>query len=258
MFREIILPIFRSTRLCVTTCGKMHPRCCRPPAGGVHPFGSYTEVSTCIVTVPHALSYSAPIQRFLHVQSPCPFRLLFGSYTGLSTFVVTVPTALTYSAPTQKYLHAQSPCLLRYPIRLLHRSIYMCSHRVYCALLFGSYTGLSTCLVTVPTALSYSAPTQKYLHVQSPCLLRYPIRLLHRNIYMCSHRAYCPLLFSSYTECPSIFMLVYRRTDTSLLHIAQLKVLVLTKVPNRLFGTSISTLFGAQKFPLPRTLPLGR
>ena len=29
MFREIILPIFRSTRLCVTACGTMHPRCCR-------------------------------------------------------------------------------------------------------------------------------------------------------------------------------------------------------------------------------------
>ena len=29
MFREIILPIFRSTRLCVTACGIMQPRCCR-------------------------------------------------------------------------------------------------------------------------------------------------------------------------------------------------------------------------------------
>ena len=33
MFREIILPIFRSTRLCFTACGVMHPpRCCRPSA----------------------------------------------------------------------------------------------------------------------------------------------------------------------------------------------------------------------------------
>ena len=32
MFREIILPIFRSTRLCVTVCGIMHRRCCRPVA----------------------------------------------------------------------------------------------------------------------------------------------------------------------------------------------------------------------------------
>ena len=30
MFREIILPIFRSTRLCVTVCCIIHPRCCRP------------------------------------------------------------------------------------------------------------------------------------------------------------------------------------------------------------------------------------
>ena len=32
MFREIILPIFRSTRLCVTACGKMH----RPATSWVH------------------------------------------------------------------------------------------------------------------------------------------------------------------------------------------------------------------------------
>ena len=29
MFRAIILLIFRSTRLCVTACGIMHPLCCR-------------------------------------------------------------------------------------------------------------------------------------------------------------------------------------------------------------------------------------
>jgi hypothetical protein len=32
MFRSLIPPIFRSTRLCVTACGIMHPRCCRPTA----------------------------------------------------------------------------------------------------------------------------------------------------------------------------------------------------------------------------------
>ena len=36
MFREIILPIFRSTRLCVTVCGIMQPRCCRPVTGRQH------------------------------------------------------------------------------------------------------------------------------------------------------------------------------------------------------------------------------
>ena len=35
MFRAVILPIFRSTRLCVTVCGIMHPRCCRPKAGNL-------------------------------------------------------------------------------------------------------------------------------------------------------------------------------------------------------------------------------
>ena len=50
MFREIILPIFRSTRLCVTACGIMHPRCCRPPAGNI--VGALYEY-----IVPHHISY---------------------------------------------------------------------------------------------------------------------------------------------------------------------------------------------------------
>jgi len=33
MFRAIILPILRCTRLGVTAGGIMHPRCCRPVAG---------------------------------------------------------------------------------------------------------------------------------------------------------------------------------------------------------------------------------
>ena len=36
LFWAIILPIFRSTRLCVTACGKMHPRCCRPVTSWMH------------------------------------------------------------------------------------------------------------------------------------------------------------------------------------------------------------------------------
>jgi len=32
MFRAIILPILRITRLCVTVCGIMHPQCSRPEA----------------------------------------------------------------------------------------------------------------------------------------------------------------------------------------------------------------------------------
>ena len=36
MFRAIILPIFRNTRLCVAASGTMHPRCCRPATSWVH------------------------------------------------------------------------------------------------------------------------------------------------------------------------------------------------------------------------------
>jgi len=35
MFREIILPVFMSARLCVTACGIMHPRCCQPATSWV-------------------------------------------------------------------------------------------------------------------------------------------------------------------------------------------------------------------------------
>jgi len=35
MFGAIILPIFKNTRLCVTACGIMHWRCCRPLAGNI-------------------------------------------------------------------------------------------------------------------------------------------------------------------------------------------------------------------------------
>ena len=35
MFRATILPMFRSTGLCVTTCGIVHPRCCRPVVGNI-------------------------------------------------------------------------------------------------------------------------------------------------------------------------------------------------------------------------------
>jgi hypothetical protein len=36
VLRAIILPIFSSTRLCVTGCGKLHPRCYRPATSWVH------------------------------------------------------------------------------------------------------------------------------------------------------------------------------------------------------------------------------
>jgi hypothetical protein len=57
MSRAIILPIFRSTRLCVTACGIMHPRCCQPaawkrrdsasrPPGGIIPVHYTTSCNT--------------------------------------------------------------------------------------------------------------------------------------------------------------------------------------------------------------------
>ena len=47
MFREINLPIFRSTRLCVTVCGIMHRQCCRPVAGQQHRECIIPQAVTC-------------------------------------------------------------------------------------------------------------------------------------------------------------------------------------------------------------------
>ena len=53
MFRAIILPIFRSTRLCVTACGTMH----RYNAGrGGTPLPSYRPATSCIT--PQAVTHS--------------------------------------------------------------------------------------------------------------------------------------------------------------------------------------------------------
>ena len=50
MFWEIILPIFRSTRLCVTAFGIMHPRCCWPVAGNI--VGHYTTSCNTLSIAP--------------------------------------------------------------------------------------------------------------------------------------------------------------------------------------------------------------
>ena len=45
-FRIIILPIFRKTKLCVTACGIMHPRCC--PEDGQNNFPKHVELTGII------------------------------------------------------------------------------------------------------------------------------------------------------------------------------------------------------------------
>ena len=59
MFRPIILPIFRGTRLCVTACGIMHPRCCcntqsSAPEDGQHNCPKHVEL-TGIINKPLSL-----------------------------------------------------------------------------------------------------------------------------------------------------------------------------------------------------------
>ena len=46
MFRTIILPICRSTRLCITACGIIHLQCCRQPGSGVPPLPGYRLPAT--------------------------------------------------------------------------------------------------------------------------------------------------------------------------------------------------------------------
>ena len=101
MFREILLPIFRSTRLCVTVCGIMHPRCCRPVAGNivggalyhiiplswvVHYTTLYHYRGWCII--PHYttkvwFSNSGPSDRLIHFFCAAWFEQFSGTASGL-------------------------------------------------------------------------------------------------------------------------------------------------------------------------------
>jgi len=56
MFRAIILPIFRSTRLCVTACGIMHPRRCRPATSWMH----YTTICNTQSSTPEDEKNNCP------------------------------------------------------------------------------------------------------------------------------------------------------------------------------------------------------
>ena len=53
MFRAIISPIFMSTRLCVTACGKKHPRCYRPVlwkrGNWIPPLPDYRSVTSWVL-----------------------------------------------------------------------------------------------------------------------------------------------------------------------------------------------------------------
>ena len=73
MFREIILPIFRSTRLCVTACGVMHP----------HDVAGRRSSVTVYMTVPLDFCQRAlHLRRAGNIDAPAsilfPRRHLFG------------------------------------------------------------------------------------------------------------------------------------------------------------------------------------
>ena len=61
MFRAIILPIFRSTRLCVTACGVMHPQCCWPVAWSMDAELLRFQANGpqhCVCIIPQAVTHS--------------------------------------------------------------------------------------------------------------------------------------------------------------------------------------------------------
>jgi len=55
IFRAIILDIFRSTGLCVTGCGTMHQRCCRPVAWKRNSSASRIEAGQILGALCHKL-----------------------------------------------------------------------------------------------------------------------------------------------------------------------------------------------------------
>ena len=61
MFRAIILPVFRNTRLCVTACGIMHPRCCRPVAQRATHTHNRLEYAAITLATKHINKYAGTI-----------------------------------------------------------------------------------------------------------------------------------------------------------------------------------------------------
>ena len=107
MFREIILPIFRSTRLCVTFCCIMHRQCCRPVAGtsSVH---YTTNCNTQYILQCHKSPPSLPIPdeiSAVHVLHPTywrsililPFQICVWVSSG--HFLSGFPTKKLYAIP---------------------------------------------------------------------------------------------------------------------------------------------------------------
>jgi len=73
MFRAVILPIFKSPRLCVTACGIMQPRCCRPVAGRQH----------CGCIIPQAVTHSLVLLKMCKIIARnilCWLELLISRY----------------------------------------------------------------------------------------------------------------------------------------------------------------------------------
>ena len=83
MFRAIILPIFRITRLFFTACDIIHPRCCRPVAGRQH--------RGCII--PQAVTHSTVLLKMGKIMLPA------GGRPAASCVHYTTSCNTQYSAP---------------------------------------------------------------------------------------------------------------------------------------------------------------
>ena len=78
MFRAMITPIFRSARLCVAACGKMHPRCCRP---------TYVTLNVWYADLNVLISISACFGRWSRPSSgaqDCVLQLVVRTYNALN------------------------------------------------------------------------------------------------------------------------------------------------------------------------------
>ena len=67
-------PIFRSTRLCVTACGIMHPRCCRPVAWKLCFQANGQQHCGCII--PQAVTQSLVLLKMGVIQHPKHVELI--------------------------------------------------------------------------------------------------------------------------------------------------------------------------------------
>ena len=181
MFREIILPIFRSTRLCVNACGIIHPRCCRPATGYVlcsrffplihwfFSFSSFVIPSKCLKNFicaaskrcsPLFLSTQASLPNFNAALAVMLWILIFVSL--FIFFSKMSPYSSVYFNPWQQNVSRCIPICSKPTLYLLHKFLHWTALHIHHA-----FYNTNSCLSLLLTSFHSVSPIWMRVHINN-------------------------------------------------------------------------------------------